>query len=269
MPPVLIVQYYFKKRRPFAAGISLAGHSLGTMLMIPLLRILVMTFGLRAACLLHAAIVSNIFATSLLYWPIVTMKHISRKEGKASNECKVLAPVVEDEKVSNSLHLSQDSEGVFDVKTLHSSTQSSIEKVDTEEPSTKRTCSSGFQAQFRKHVDIKLLKYLPFLLFLIATVLDEYCISVMYSMSPVKANKDAGIELLQATVLPSVIGTFSTVSRLISSFIVNLACVNRTLYLGVSMLMMGVITATSCLAWNFTTYAISMAAFGVFLGKIR
>ena len=54
VPPVICVQYYFKKKRPFALGTSLAGHSIGTFLFMPIIQFLIDVYGWRGAILFHA-----------------------------------------------------------------------------------------------------------------------------------------------------------------------------------------------------------------------
>ena len=54
LPPIICVQYYFNKRRPFALGISLTGHTLGTLTILPLLQLAVDSVGWRNAAVLHA-----------------------------------------------------------------------------------------------------------------------------------------------------------------------------------------------------------------------
>ena len=54
LPPIICVQYYFNKRRPFALGFSMVGHGLGTLFGMPLLQYSINTLGWRGTVILHA-----------------------------------------------------------------------------------------------------------------------------------------------------------------------------------------------------------------------
>ena len=69
MPAILMVQYYFDKRRPLAAGLSLMGHGLGTFIILPILHLLVEYYGWRGAMLLHSGLVLQNLLLSALYRP--------------------------------------------------------------------------------------------------------------------------------------------------------------------------------------------------------
>lgn len=69
-PPTVIIQYYFNKKRAFATGISLTGHSVGHFTMLPLLRLLIQEYGVRSAMMLHAGIVLQNVVLGALFRPL-------------------------------------------------------------------------------------------------------------------------------------------------------------------------------------------------------
>lgn len=54
LPPIICIQHYFNKRRPFALGLSLAGHAVGTVIFLPVMQLTIDMMGWRSAALLHA-----------------------------------------------------------------------------------------------------------------------------------------------------------------------------------------------------------------------
>lgn len=85
MPPLILVHYYFDKRRTFAAGISLMGHSCGTFITLPVLRLLIETYGWKGAVLIHSALVMNTFVTAGLYRPPV-LEELEKKKMAAKDQ---------------------------------------------------------------------------------------------------------------------------------------------------------------------------------------
>ena len=67
---ILMVQYYFDKKRPFATGISSVGHSMGTVTMLPLVSVLNLYFGIRGALVLHAGITMQNIVLASLFRPL-------------------------------------------------------------------------------------------------------------------------------------------------------------------------------------------------------
>jgi sugar phosphate permease len=75
LPPMIIVHYYFDRRRALASGISLTGHSIGSFIMPPLLRLLVNQFVWRGALIIHAGIILNVIVVASFYRKPVFEEH--------------------------------------------------------------------------------------------------------------------------------------------------------------------------------------------------
>lgn len=69
MPAILMVQYYFDKKRAFAGGLSLMGQGMGTFVILPILRVFVREYGWRGAMVLHAGLTLHSLLLSSLYIP--------------------------------------------------------------------------------------------------------------------------------------------------------------------------------------------------------
>ena len=232
IPPILIVQYYFDKKRPLAAGLSLAGHSSGTFIMMPLLSLLVRTYGWRGAMLIHTGIIMQMFIFALLY----------RKPN--------LPDLVATKDTTN--------KGDIGLNTTENTPQST-------EQSQKKMLQKTLSF-FQRTWNCNILRNPVFIQFLISICFAQLGIDVMYKFSSIKAVV-AGVDRLRASFLPSVIGLASTCARLVISFVANLKCVNRTILCGASILAQGCFVILSCFAWSFETLIVCMVLFGVCLGK--
>ncbi|VDO93385.1 unnamed protein product [Soboliphyme baturini] len=67
---VIVVNYYFEKKRAMATGIAVCGSGLGAMTFGPLLTFLNDCFGWQGALLIVTGITMNCFACSLIYIPL-------------------------------------------------------------------------------------------------------------------------------------------------------------------------------------------------------
>lgn len=80
-PTVYIVTNYFVKLRGIANGICISGSAFGSILLPPLLRFLLVTFGYRGACLIMGGITLNVFVAALFYDPVEKhMKKVDKEE---------------------------------------------------------------------------------------------------------------------------------------------------------------------------------------------
>ncbi|KAJ8980584.1 hypothetical protein NQ317_018711 [Molorchus minor] len=79
-PTVYIVCSYFVKLRGVANGICISGSAFGSILIPPLLRLLLVTYGYRGACLIMGGITLNVFVAALFYDKVeLHMKKVPKK----------------------------------------------------------------------------------------------------------------------------------------------------------------------------------------------
>lgn len=77
-PTVYIVTSYFVKYRGVANGICISGSAFGSILLPPLLRLILETYGYRGACLIMGGVTLNVFVAALFYDPVA--KHMKREK---------------------------------------------------------------------------------------------------------------------------------------------------------------------------------------------
>ncbi|ENN74263.1 monocarboxylate transporter 13 isoform X2 [Dendroctonus ponderosae] len=77
-PTVYIVSGYFVKRRGIANGICISGSAFGSILLPPLLRLILVNYGYKGACLIMGGITLNVFVAALFYEPVE--KHLKREK---------------------------------------------------------------------------------------------------------------------------------------------------------------------------------------------
>lgn len=83
-PTVYIVCSYFVKLRGVANGICISGSAFGSILIPPLLRLLLTTYGYRGAVLIMGAITLNVFVSALFYDKVEL--HMKRENVKVEEE---------------------------------------------------------------------------------------------------------------------------------------------------------------------------------------
>lgn len=69
-PTVYIVTSYFVKLRGLANGLCISGSALGSIILPPLLRWLLETYGYRGACMIMGGITLNVFVAAIFYEPV-------------------------------------------------------------------------------------------------------------------------------------------------------------------------------------------------------
>lgn len=75
-PTVYIVTSYFVKLRGLANGLCISGSALGSIILPPVLRYLLVNFGYRGACLIMGGITLNVWVAAIFYQPVE--KHMKR-----------------------------------------------------------------------------------------------------------------------------------------------------------------------------------------------
>ena len=74
VPAVVIVAYYFEKKRAFATGIAVAGSGIGTFVFAPLSEHLITEYSWKGAVLIIGAIMLNISVCGAIFRPLVEVK---------------------------------------------------------------------------------------------------------------------------------------------------------------------------------------------------
>ena len=100
---VVIVAYYFERRRSFATGISVCGSGVGTFVFAPLTRVLIEEYGWRGACVILAGCFLNMCVCGALFRDLEwTVKKRKRKKMKHKlSITKSISPMPDNEKAIN------------------------------------------------------------------------------------------------------------------------------------------------------------------------
>ncbi|XP_058813520.1 monocarboxylate transporter 12 [Topomyia yanbarensis] len=69
-PTVYIVTSYFVRLRGLANGLCISGSALGSIILPPVLRYLLVNFGYRGSCLIMGAITLNVWVAAIFYQPV-------------------------------------------------------------------------------------------------------------------------------------------------------------------------------------------------------
>jgi MCP family monocarboxylic acid transporter-like MFS transporter 14 len=80
LPSVVIVSYYFEKRRALATGIAVCGAGVGTFIFAPLGRLMLTALDWKNGILLIAGITAQGCAASFLFRPIESYQTIKKTQ---------------------------------------------------------------------------------------------------------------------------------------------------------------------------------------------
>ena len=84
VPAVVVVAYYFEKKRAFATGIAVAGSGIGTFVFAPLTECLIEWYTWKGAVLIMGGIMLNIIVCGAVFRPLVSAE--TRKHNAASKQ---------------------------------------------------------------------------------------------------------------------------------------------------------------------------------------
>ena len=265
---LIITQFYFKKNRALASGISLCGHGVGTLVSMPLLRMCINSVGWRNAMMLHAGVLMQVVVLGALYRPVKTKNDTTHEETGATHEqtdARHEQTGATNEQ-NGTTHAQNDNNQEHDPDMNEVNLTVTSKHNADDQSDMKKSCLSTCTSLIKDIWDIKLFTNTVFLLFFISVLLALCSIELTYKLTAYKSTLD-GISPTTASFLPAIAGGASTCSRLIMSFVANLKFVNRTVLLACAML----VHSTGCLlipfATTFETYAGCVALFGSGLGK--
>lgn len=95
-PTVYIVTSYFVRLRGLANGLCISGSALGSIILPPVLRYLLETFGYRGAVLIMGGITLNVWVAAIFYEPVEKhLKRVLKKEYRNGNNGVI--PYVDDD----------------------------------------------------------------------------------------------------------------------------------------------------------------------------
>ncbi|XP_037292244.1 monocarboxylate transporter 13 isoform X3 [Manduca sexta] len=96
-PTVYIVTSYFVRLRGLANGICMSGSAFGSIILPPLLRYLIETYGYKGAVFILGGLMLNVWAAALLFQPVEEHMVRKYKEPEEDEDGAQLEPFVEEE----------------------------------------------------------------------------------------------------------------------------------------------------------------------------
>ena len=188
-PSIIIIQFYFDKKRPFATGMSLCGHSIGNFLMLPLLRYFIEEYGVTGALVLHGGIIVQNILFSAFFRPNKLQHRLNSHYRTGVQDVKVLNELTDGE--SKEILGSED---VNENDRWNTGTDTAIPTQMTRKSSVTsiKSCSgladnemrTGKLRQivtyFRKTWDFHLFRNKAFVLFLLGEMLHEFGTGLTY-----------------------------------------------------------------------------------------
>lgn len=102
MAAVVIVAYYFDKRRSFATGLSVCGSGIGTFIFAPLTQFLIDEYGWRGTTLIMAGVFLNMMVCGMLMRDLEWTTYKSKQKAKQRKKKHKLGVSADSFSVSNS-----------------------------------------------------------------------------------------------------------------------------------------------------------------------
>ncbi|XP_052784507.1 monocarboxylate transporter 12-like [Mya arenaria] len=292
LPSIVCVASYFDKRRALATGIGVSGSGIGTFVFSPVTSLLVQKYAWQGAILVHAGLLLNCIACSLVLLPLE--KRETDNEKKSEQETAVNRRAhIEKSQPSNDafIELRPKSPTIktFCDHTSNISTdiivtlpekQGLLEQNDynghictTKKTSTdlsindkgKSTCSWTHPilrciASFRRHFDFGIFKLVPFNLFMVSSFLKNLGYYVPYIYLPDTAI-EFGIDELEAAWLLSIVGITNTVARVLFGFLSDRKWVNRLFLCNTALVICGCSTVVASFMTSFWSLVVYSALF--------
>lgn len=79
-PALIIVGYYFNKRRGLAVGLATSGVGLGCFVFPPAIEIMFNTYGFSGTFIVLAAVIANFFVCGALFRPLELQRQIVKND---------------------------------------------------------------------------------------------------------------------------------------------------------------------------------------------
>lgn len=290
VPAVVCVGYYFESKRSLATGIAVCGSGVGTIVLAPFGRYLVVNYGWKGANLVLAAVCLTGVIFGFLMKPIeykkpektVTMVYqngthnitndmkksytsltdlSTSRHSLASNKSKrsqVLSPLArQDVLYTGSIRNLKEFQSQ---KSLHDFRQSMLniprDKSKYSVRSTSRLCRV-----FSDLLDLSLIKDPVFIVIILSNFIGFMALYIPFDFIGEAATKD-DIGKDQSTLLISFMGITNTVGRIVCGFIADFPRVNTLLVNNICMIVMSIALGGIAFCHQYMSYAAATIIYG-------
>ena len=262
LPAIVIISYYFEKRRGIATGIACSGAGVGTMVFAPLCRYLIEEYGWRQTFLLLAGMTLQCCVLATTFRPTTVIRKTAdvskESQAQASSNNEQTTPVSHTD--SQAMVLSSVNFADHSVGALVQSSQF-MDNID-------RPCSkTNFTDRLRRAIDYTLFKDWMFIIYLIASCLRNLVFNAPFLYIPDRA-RELGLTEEQGAYLLFIVGFGNVVGRVVFGTLADTKYLrsHRLFVYATGFIISGVAICVS----HFESYigqAICASIFGAFLGK--
>ncbi|KAJ8952546.1 hypothetical protein NQ314_007515 [Rhamnusium bicolor] len=148
-PTVYIVCSYFVKLRGVANGICISGSAFGSIIIPPILRLILVVYGYRGACLIMGGVTLNVFVAALFYDKVqLHMKRVPIEQSEESAEPRARFMISQEDSMPSLHHIPhndsfleniEDSEGNFN----RSNSSAAVQNIKTQYRERKISMPTG------------------------------------------------------------------------------------------------------------------------------
>ena len=285
IPSQVIVQHYFRRHRALAGSIASAGISFGALTMGPLLRLGIDHYGMKGGLLTAGTMSLQCMVPAMLFFP-----H-PRTRSKKRKSCDLKGVKLTYDESCQDGYVVAVHQTNTEMVTHFCESQTQVNNLDTTSPTRlhstemttclddtkrcqdntavrswcRRTLATISRA-INHTLDTSLLKQCGFLVFAASALPTSTGIATYNSYSIQRAIV-LGVDPVTASVIFTALGSASLLGRLLTGFVANQACVNRTAQYGCAAGLVGVSVMLSVFSSSSPAYHIVMGFFcGFFVG---
>ncbi|XP_045195938.2 monocarboxylate transporter 4-like isoform X2 [Mercenaria mercenaria] len=280
-PGLIIVGYYFSKKRGIAVGLATSGVAFGSFLLPPLTELLFNEYGFSGTFIVLAAIMSNFFVCGSLFRPLGLHRRLISIERNKSEGSK---SITKDGTMEHLLHpipvrtanITQN----FSETKLSSSLEITDEmtKETTETSMTKQirsrlkmvfssSDSGAAQTKRKPLLEVSLLKNFAFCALCIQLFLFTLSLNSTFVFLPALA-EEHGVTPIEGAYLVSILGILDGIARLVMSSVLDLKSVKpyRLLIYNGVMFLVAVVSLLMPSMKGFWQFVVTSGLYGLLCG---
>ncbi|XP_060583505.1 monocarboxylate transporter 12-like [Ruditapes philippinarum] len=278
-PSLIIVGYYFNKRRGIAVGLSTSGVGFGSFLLPPIMEIMFDYYGFIGTFIILSAVMSHFFIPGALFRPLDLhrrfMENDRQKDARTEETGEnLLTGVTQATRTQNLLSsqsaakMSSSLELTANVKIESQKTslfQRKLSKVKLAIKGTDRPKDKN--GEKRKLLDLSLFRNFAFSALCIQLFLFTLSFNSTFVFLPALA-EEKGVDRLQGAYLISILGIFDGIARIVMSSVLDLKRVKpfRLIIYNCVMFVVAIVSLLLPSMTSFWQFAIISGLYGVLSG---
>lgn len=247
VPALVIVAFYFEKRRSLATAIAMSGAGIGTFIFAPLIDFFIQKYAWRGAMIMLSCLTLQIIILGSLFRPI-------KRKGNSLSSAMV---------ISSASIRNYDPEMLTSSDNSYQSVENSFDTNEDEKNILMRTVMRVKKkvSMFFKTSNVSLIEYFPFLIFIFANMIIAMWYDIPYVYGP-----DMLIEMNYSKELSSFIISImgiATIGQIFIGWVGDFEKMNSIYFFGLCTILAGIASALFGCFHDYFSISVMAAAFGL------